>query len=96
MSGVCFNCTGNSGGEQCEVCEEGFDRVLPITFLPCDVCASGFFEAGNGSCIRKLFVCDSVHVSTCLKSFVFLYVSVVCVVGGERGQLPLLDILCPP
>ncbi len=53
VSGVCSNCSANTGGERCEVCENGFDRTLPISFLPCDRCALGFFDAGNGSCLRK-------------------------------------------
>lgn len=68
VSGVCANCTANTGGDRCEICAEGFDRVLPISFLPCDQCAPGLFAAGNGSCIRKDPICYMVLIISLLLS----------------------------
>ena len=52
MSGVCTNCTGNTMGRDCEQCVEGYDRAQPLTILPCDGCADGFWDS-TGVCIRE-------------------------------------------
>ena len=52
-SGECSNCSENTFGADCEQCLPGYSRLMPLTLLPCDQCADGFWDPSNGSCIRK-------------------------------------------
>ena len=53
MTGECSDCTGNTFGADCENCVEGYARAGPLALLPCDQCADGFWDSGNGTCICK-------------------------------------------
>ena len=56
MSGTCFNCLSNAMGTSCEDCVEGYDRELPYSFIPCNICASGYYDLGNSTCVGECFV----------------------------------------
>ena len=48
-----MNCTGNTMGGDCERCVDGYDRTQPLTILPCDRCAEGYWDSGGGVCTRE-------------------------------------------
>lgn len=68
-SGVCLDCASNTRGDNCEMCPEGYDRTFPVSFLPCDTCAMGYFSTGSGTCVCKFVFCIVVDYS-CLCSSV--------------------------
>lgn len=54
VSGVCRNCEGNTFGSDCQFCVEGYNRTrFPLAIGVCDICALGYFDARNETCIRK-------------------------------------------
>ena len=69
MSGVCSNCTANTFGADCEICLPGYARLMPLTLLPCDQCADGYWDsASNGTCSRKFSPLDTLEVFIMLNS----------------------------
>ena len=82
----------NTQGRLCEMCQEGYDRMSPITFMPCDICATNYFDVGNGTCARKfvIFCCYSSSYKYSYSQLVILIQEKIT--GLQRSNVYLCQV----